>query len=725
MKKLTLPLVAFFFLALSCSKEKKNQITFEPIPVKYPETYRDTSIKDNYHGKIVADPYRWLEDDRAPEVEEWVRRQNEVTFGYLSKIPYRNAIRKRLEELFDYERYGTPFKEGDHYYFFKNDGLQNQSVLYRQTSLDGTPEEVLDPNRFSEDGTAALGAIAFDREGKWLAYQVSEGGSDWRFVYVKDLENDRLLPDAIQWVKFSGIAWWKDGFFYSRYPEPKEGEELSAKNEFHQVYYHRLGTSQEEDELVFADRANPNRGFSAQTTEDERFLVVSVWESTSGNAVYFKDLSKPSSDFVEVVGTFDNDFVLVGNFGGTLLFRTNHQAPKWRLIAVNAEKPDAGFWEELIPQSEDVLESVDLLGDKIVATYLHNASSQVRIYDQKGRFVNSLQLPGIGTVGGFSGKQGDPEAFFSFQSFTRPSTIYRFDTRTLKVEVFKEPELVFNPDDYVTEQVWYESYDKTRVPMFLTYKKGLKKDGRRPTLLYGYGGFDIPVVPRFSPTRMVLLENGGIYAVANIRGGGEFGKEWHLAGTKERKQNVFNDFMAAAEYLIREKYTSSEKLAIEGGSNGGLLVGACMTQRPDLFRVAIPRVGVLDMLRYHKFTIGAAWATDYGRSDNPKDFDYLIAYSPVHNVEPAEYPATLVMTADHDDRVVPAHSFKFIAELQRNQKGKLPVLIRVETSAGHGAGKPISKTIEESADMLAFMLYNMEENVIYTEQPSELSVNQQ
>ena len=717
MKKSVIFISAVFFILASCDSFFNNSKTvtnFKKIRVQYPKTFRDTTVIDNYFGKLVADPYRWLEDDNSENTKRWVKTQNRVTFDYLDQIPYRKAIEKRLTELWNYERYSTPFKKGGKYYFFKNDGLQNQSILYEQETLRAAPKLVLDPNKFSADGTTSLAGYAFSKDGSLLAYQVSEGGSDWRTIHLKDLKTGKLLDDAIHWVKFSAIAWASDGFYYCRYPAQEDGNELSAKNEFHQVFFHRVGTSQIEDKLVFADHSNPMHGFAAQTTEDERFLLLSVWKSTSGNAIYFKDLHSKKAQFVPIEEEIKDDYSLVDNVGSKLLLLTNNRAPNNRLIIVNTAKPGRDFWEEIIPESSDVLQRVQLIGGKLAATFLHNASSRVKIYNLDGSYQADLALPEkIGTIGAFEGEKDSPEAFYSFTSFKRPPTIYRLDLNSLQSSKFKEPEILFEPDKYETNQVWYESYDKTKVPMFITHKKGLKMDGKRPTLLYGYGGFDISILPRFQVSRAVILENGGIYAVANIRGGGEFGTKWHMAGTKERKQNVFNDFQAAAEFLIEKAYTSKEKLAIEGRSNGGLLIGACITQRPDLYQVAFPGVGVLDMLRYHKFTIGAAWAVDYGRSDNPKDFDYLIAYSPVHNVEPAEYPATLVTTADHDDRVVPAHSFKFISELQANQKGGNPVLIRVETSAGHGGGKPVSKQIEESADMLAFMFYNMKENVVY------------
>lgn len=690
---------------------EKTNISFQPIPVKYPHSRKDTTIIDNYHGKEIADPYRWLEDDRSEATAAWVKAQNEVTFAYLNQIPFRESIRQRLEELWNYERFGVPFQEGERFFYFKNDGLQNQSVLYVQDQLDGPSTLVLDPNKFSADGTSSLGALDFSKDGRYLAYEVSTGGSDWRTIRVKDLQENHTLSDELKWVKFSPISWMGNGFYYSRYPEPDAEKELSGRNEFHSVYYHELGTPQAEDKVVFADRSHPNRGFYALTTEDEQYMTIGAWEATSGNALYFQNLSQPENAIVPIVERFDHDFSLVGNLDDRLLISTNYKADNRRLIAIHTEQPDESYWEEILPESKDKLNSVSVLGGKIVATYIHNASSQIKIFDLNGKFIADLDLPGIGTVNSIRGKKDSNQAFYNFTSFTQPTTIYSLDLNTLESTVFKSPKSSFVANDYTTEQVWYESADGTKVPMFLTYKKGMQRNGQAPTLLYGYGGFDISVLPSFSVQRSVILENGGIYAVANIRGGGEFGKKWHQAGTKEQKQNVFNDFIAAAEYLIAQGYTSKDKLAIEGRSNGGLLVGACMTQRPDLFKVALPGVGVLDMLRYHQFTIGRAWSGDYGLSEEEKAFDYLLAYSPLHNVERTAYPATMITTADHDDRVVPAHSFKFAATLQEHHQGDNPVLIRVETSAGHGAGKPTSKQIEEAADVLSFFFYNVGENI--------------
>ncbi len=690
-----------------------QKVDFKTIPVTYPEVKKDETV-DDYHGTAIQDPYRWLEDDNSNATTDWVTQQNKVTFGYLDKIPYRESIKNRLKEVWNFERFGTPFKEGGKYYYFKNDGLQNQAVLYEQESLDGPSKITLNPNEFSDDGTTSLSSLSFNKTGNLLAYQISEGGSDWKSIYIKDLKTGETLKDKVNWVKFSDISWFNDGFFYSRYPEPKEGSELSAKNEFHQVFYHKIGTDQSEDVLTYSDRANPLQSVFTFTTQDERFLILSVSRSTSGNALFFKDLTKEDTEFIPIWESFDNDFSVADNDGNKLLVMTNYQAPNNRIISIDTDNPAEENWKVMIEENkDDALQGLDIIGGKIIASYIHDASSKIKFFTLEGKYESDLKLPSIGSVGGFSGKKDDNLAFFSFTSFTRPTTVYSLDMGAKKIDIFKAPKVDFKSDDYTTEQVWFKSYDGTKVPMFLTYKKGLKLDGKRPTLLYGYGGFDIPVLPSFRVSNTVLLENGGIFAVANIRGGGEFGKKWHKAGTLENKQNVFNDFISAAEYLIAKNYTTQEKLAIQGGSNGGLLVGACMTQRPDLFKVAFPQVGVLDMLRYHKFTIGWAWATDYGRSDDPEAFKYLIKYSPLHNIKETEYPATMVTTADHDDRVVPAHSFKFISELQNKHQGDNPVLIRVETSAGHGAGVPTDKQIQSAADMTSFMLYNMKEDVIY------------
>lgn len=705
-------------LLTACNSGQKPSNTktmdFKQIPVTYPVSNKDTTVVEDYFGTAIKDPYRWLEDDQSAETKEWVTRQNIVTNGYLSQIPFRDQVKKRLEAIYNYEKFGTPFKEGGKYYYFKNDGLQNQSVLYVQDNLNSQSQMVLDPNKFSDDGTTSLAELDFSKDGRYLAYSTSVGGSDWRSIVVKDLETGEMLEDKVEWVKFSNISWEGSGFYYTHFPEPKKGDELKAANKLGAVYYHKLGTTQSEDKMVYGDKAHPDRSFGGSTTDDERFLCVSGWESTSGNSLYVKDLSKKSAAFVTLSNVYEKDYNVVDNIGDKLLILTNHNAPNQQLMLVNPEKPEEASWETLIAEdASDVLRGAAICGGKIVCSYLHNASSSLRVFDLEGKPIKEITLPEIGSVGDVSGKPGEQQAFFSFTSFLRPNTIYTLDMNTLETSVFKAPKLDFNPDIFTTEQVWYESKDGTKVPMFITRKKNIAYDGQNPTLLYGYGGFNISITPSFSPTRAVLLENNGIYCVANIRGGGEFGEKWHLAGTKCQKQNVFDDFIAAAEYLVEKKYTNPARLAIQGGSNGGLLVGACMTQRPELFGVCFPAVGVLDMLRYHQFTIGYAWATDYGRSDVAEEFPCLVKYSPLHNVKKTAYPATMITTADHDDRVVPAHSFKFGATLQENQQGENPVLIRIETSAGHGAGKPTTKIIEEASDFLSFMFFNMRMEVIY------------
>lgn len=700
-------LIGLFLVA--CKSDSSQAVN-----LNYPTTKKNDSVVDDYHGTSISDPFRWLEDDHSDETKAWVKSQNEVTFDYLESIEFRDVFKDRLSELWNYEKYSVPFEEAGNYYQYKNNGLQNQSVLYQLNLENKDVNEVLDPNKFSEDGTSSLGAVSFDKTGKFLAYQISEGGSDWRTIKVKNQESGELLEDEVNWVKFSGISWYKDGFFYSRYPEPAENDELSAANSNHALYYHKLGDKQSQDELIYKDPDNPNVNVYATVANDESYLILSTVESTSGNALAVKDLNNPNSNIRFIVKSYDSDYQYVGNKASEFYFQTNKNASNWRVLKMdlNSNQP----FESLIPEAENTIRAVSKIGDKLFVSYIKDASSLVKVFDLSGEFINNLELPGIGTIGSLDANEAGDLGFYSFSSFTTPTTIYRFDPNTLKSEVYSKPNIKFPVEDYVTKQVWFDSKDGTKVPMFITHKKGLKMDGKRPCLLYGYGGFDISILPSFSVTRLPILENDGIYAVANIRGGGEFGKAWHKSGTLDQKQNVFDDFQAAAEYLIKEDYTSSDKLAIEGRSNGGLLVGACMTQRPDLYAVAFPHVGVLDMLRYHEFTIGWAWATDYGRSDDKEAFEYLIKYSPLHNVKETEYPATMVTTADHDDRVVPAHSFKFISELQSKHQGDNPVLIRIETSAGHGAGKPVSKRIEESADILAFMFQNINSPVEYFKQ---------
>ncbi|MFB3429745.1 MAG: prolyl oligopeptidase family protein [Phycisphaerales bacterium] len=679
-------------------------------PLDYPET-KKIDVVDVYHGVEVPDPYRWLEADvrESEEVAAWVEAQNEVTFGVLEQIPYRDAIRERLMEKLDYERYGSPFINAGRYYFTKNDGLQNHSVLYTTgESLDGEARVVIDPNTFSEDGTTALAGTFFSPDGRYMAYFVQEGGSDWRTGFVRDLETGEDLDDRLEWIKFSGASWKRDGsgFFYSRYPEPGEGEAFTGRNTNHMVYFHRIGTDQSEDVLVYENRDQPEYNFYSSATEDGRYLVIGVSKATSKNMILYKDLSEPLGYPVTLIGDFENDHSFVGNDGPIFYFVTNYEAANGRLVAVDIRDPSKNNWETVIPETESVLTGVNFVGNQFVASYLEDASTRVRMYRPDGSFVRSVELPGIGTASGFGGERTDSTTFYSFSSYATPPSIYAYDLITGESTLFKRAGVDFNPDDYVVEQKFYTSKDGTRVPMFITRPKALRLDGQNPVLLYGYGGFDVSLTPSFSTTRAAWLEMGGVYVVANLRGGGEYGQAWYKAGTKLQKQNVFDDFIAAAEYLIDNRYTSPEKLAIQGGSNGGLLVGAAMTQRPELFAVALPAVGVLDMLRYHLFTIGRAWSNDYGLSENQDEFMAQYAYSPLHNtVRGTEYPATLITTADYDDRVVPAHSFKFAAALQaaHDPRSENPVLIRIETGAGHGAGKPISKVIEEYADVYSFV----------------------
>ncbi|MBN4062265.1 MAG: S9 family peptidase [Flavobacteriales bacterium] len=676
------------------------------ITIEYPETRKD-DVVDEYFGLQVSDPYRWLEDDNSEETGQWVDAQNAVTFAYLKNIPQREKIKQRLTEVWNYPKYSAPFHEADYYFFYKNNGIQNQSVLYIQEELDGEPKVLIDPNKFSEDGTVALSGLSISKDAKYAGYMVSSAGSDWKEGFVLNIETGEKLPDHIKWVKFSGMSWYKDGFFYGKFDEPKEGEEFSQQNENQKLFYHRLGTLQDEDELIYKDEVHPKRSFSAQVTDDERFMLMYAVESTSGNGLSFRSLEK-SGDFIPIITDFENDYSVIDNKGDKLLVLTNDGAPKYRVILIDTKNPSRENWQELIPEKEDVLQGVTLCNGKLVVQYLKDVSTRLYVYSLDGEMEKEIELPGLGIAGGFSAKKDDSIAFYSFVNYTTPATIFKYNEVSNTSEIYRKPEIDFEPNDYVTEQVFYKSKDGTEIPMFITHKKGIEKNGQNPTFLYGYGGFNISITPRFSIGNSAFLENGGIYAVANLRGGGEYGEDWHWDGTKLKKQNVFDDFIAAAEYLIAEGYTSKEKLAVHGRSNGGLLIGTVMTQRPDLFQVALPGVGVLDMLRYHKFTIGHYWATDYGTSEESKEmFNYLYNYSPVHNAKPAAYPATMVTTADHDDRVVPAHSFKFAAALQASHQGENPVLIRIDKKAGHGSGKPVSKRIEEAADTWAFVFYHL------------------
>ncbi len=703
---LVLPVIG---IAFSCAEQKSES---EKMTVKtienYPETRKDTTVADDYFGTAVADPYRWLEDDNSEETKKWVEAQNKVTNTFLDQIPYKNKVRNRIEELWDYEKISAPYKEGDVYYYYKNDGLQNQSVLYTSDDVEKEGEVFLDPNKLSDDGTVSLGSASFSENGALFGYSISISGSDWREIYVMDVATKELLSDKIIDVKFSGISWkGNEGFYYSSYEKPTEGSELSGITQFHKLYYHKLGTPQSEDVLIFGGDKTPRRYVGGGVTEDQRYLVISAAESTSGNELYIKDLSDPASEIIPVVTGFDNEHAVIHSLGDTLFIQTNLNAPNNRIVYTTIDKVSPENWKDVIPEKEMVL-SASSAGGKLFASYLQDARSLVEQYDLKGNLDRKIELPGIGTASGFHGKNEDEIVYFNFSSYTVPNTVYRYEIATGDTEIFREPKVAFDPEAYETKQIFYASKDGTKVPMFITHKKGLKLDGNNPTYLYAYGGFNVSLTPGFSTSMITWLENDGVYAVPNIRGGGEYGEKWHKAGTKLQKQNVFDDFIAAAEYLISNKYTSNERLVIAGGSNGGLLVGATMTQRPELAKVAFPAVGVLDMLRYNKFTAGAGWASDYGTAEESKEmFDYLYAYSPLHNLEEVAYPATMVTTADHDDRVVPAHSFKFAATLQEKHTGKAPVLIRIETKAGHGAGKPTSKIIDELADRFSFAWYVM------------------
>lgn len=679
----------------------------EPGKLAYPPAPRADVVED-YHGEKVPDPFRPLEDDNAEVTKAWVEAQNKVTFAYLDQIAARKPLRDRLTTLWNYEKFSTPRREGGRYFYGHNTGLQNQSIVYTTESLDQPGKILIDPNTLSADGTVALGGTSVSHDGKLMAYAVADAGSDWTTWRVRDVETGKDLDDVIKWTKFTGAAWTRDGkgFYYARFPEPEPGADLRGANYFQKVYYHKLGTPQSDDALVFDNPAEKNWMFGAGVTDDGRYLIISVRKS-SGNKVkvFYKDLEAPAMKPTELVGDFDFKYDFIDNVGTKFYFETDRDGPNGRVIAIDVDHPNPADWKEILPEAAEALQNATIVGDRLIANYLKDAHTLVRVHDLDGWHVRDVDLPGLGTASGFGGKRTDSETFYAFATFTRPSTIYRYDVTTGKSTPHKAPKLAYDPDDYVTEQVFYKSKDGTRVPMFISYKKGLKKDGNAPTLLYGYGGFNISLTPAFRVSDLAWMEMGGVYAQPSLRGGSEYGESWHKAGTKLQKQNVFDDFIAAAEWLIAEKYTSTPKLAITGRSNGGLLVGACMTQRPELYGAAVPGVGVLDMLRFHKFTIGHAWTEDYGSSDDPEQYQALKKYSPLHNLKPgACYPPTLVITADHDDRVVPAHSFKFAATLQEVQSCSNPVLIRIETRAGHGAGKPTAKQIEEVADILGFLV---------------------
>src|SRR6476661_4575759 len=700
-------------------------------PLSYPTT-RKIDQTDDYHGVKVSDPYRWLENPDSEETQAWVEAQNAVTFAYLNAIPAREKIKQRLTQLWDYEKYGIPFKEGDRYFYYKNDGLQNQSVLYRLTFLDGEPKVLIDPNTLSEDGTVALGGVAISEDGKLMAYGLSTSGSDWQEWKVRDVATSEDLSDHLKWIKFSGASWTHDGkgFFYSRYDEPNEKSKHEDVNYYQKLFYHKIGTPQSEDELIYERSDQKEWGFSGGVTEDGKYLIISVWQGTeTKNLIFYKDLTAPESTVVELINEFEAEYSFIDNDGSLFWLQTDLDAPLGRVIAIDTNNPPPsslagdgtppspplgkggiqGGFTEIIPEAAETLRGIGLLNNQFVTSYLKDAYTQIKIFNLDGSFVRQVALPGIGSAGGFSGKRHDTETFYAYTSFTAPNIIYHYNMVTDESTIYRQPNVDFNPEDYETKQVFYPSKDGTQVPMFITHKKGLQLDGNNPTYLYGYGGFGISLTPSFSVSRIVWLEMGGVYATACLRGGGEYGESWHQAGTKFNKQNVFDDFISAAEWLIENKYTKPAKLAIAGGSNGGLLVGACMTQRPELFGAALPAVGVMDMLRFHKFTIGWAWTSEYGSPDNAEEFPTIHGYSPLHNLKPGTaYPATMITTADHDDRVVPAHSFKFASTLQETHAGEKPVLIRIETKAGHGAGKPTAKIIEELADEWAFLVRELD-----------------
>ena len=704
--------ISYFFLFLliftmSCEETNGNE---KGLITQYPITKKDI-VYDSYFDIKIEDPYRWLEDDRSPETEKWVIEQNKITNNYLGSIPYRDSLKDRVKNLWNYEKLSSPFKEGKYTYFYKNNGLQNQNVLYRHLNDESSKNAkvFLDPNSFKSDGTISLGNISFSKNSKFLAYSISEGGSDWRKIIVMDLKRNEVLKDTLVDVKFSGISWYKDeGFYYSSYDKPK-GSVLSSKTDQHKLFYHKIGTNQSDDFLIYGmAKDQKNRYINASVTDDDRYLIISASISTSGNKLLFKDLVKPDSDFVSIIDNYNSDSYLLDNVGSTFYVVTNLDAPNQKIVSFEADAPDQMNWNDIIPEREHVL-NPSSVGGYFFTEYMVDAISRVEQYDYQGNFIRNLKLPGTGSVNGFGGKRSDKIDFYSFTNYKTPPSIFSIDVETGVSKLYWQPKIDFNPNDYESKQVFYSSNDGTKIPMTITYKKGLKFNSENPTILYGYGGFNISLNPSFSIANAVWLELGGVYAVANIRGGGEYGKKWHNSGTKMRKQNVFDDFISAAEYLIKEKITSNSFLALKGGSNGGLLVGAVMTQRPDLMKVALPAVGVLDMLRYHTFTAGAGWAYDYGTSQDSKEmFEYLLGYSPVHNIKKGnKYPATLITTGDHDDRVVPAHSFKFAAELQEKQSCSNPTLIRIETDAGHGAGTPVTKTIQQYADIIGFTLFNM------------------
>lgn len=673
----------------------------------YPESPKG-DVVDEYFGTKVADPYRWLEDDNSQETAKWVEAQNKVTDAYLAKIPLRGKLAKRMKEVANYEKISAPSKHNGKYYFWKNDGLQNQSVMYVCDKLGGEAKVFLDPNKLSSDGTVALTSLSFSHDGKYLAYSISRSGSDWTEFYVMDVNSGQLLDDHIEWAKFSNASWCGDGFFYSAYDAPTQGREFSNINQGHKVYYHKIGTPQSADKVFYQNPMHPKRFYSVSVNKEETVMYLYESGEGNGNLLYVRDMRIPNSQFVQMVENADDNYSPIAEFGDKLYIYTTSNAPKGKIMVADINSPGINNWKELIAEGEHVMDGAEVIGDKLFITYSKDASTHAYVYSLEGKCLNEIKLPSVGTAY-FSGKKGEKDCFYTFTSYTMPSTVYRYDMDSNTSTLYQAPKVAFKLNDYVSEQVFCTSKDGTRIPLFITYKKGMKRNGKNPLLLYGYGGFNISMNPSFSTMRIPFLEQGGIYVVACLRGGNEYGEQWHIAGTKMNKQNVFDDFIASAEYLIKEKYTNSDKLAIMGGSNGGLLVGACMTQRPELFKVAVPMVGVMDMLRYHKFTIGWNWAPDYGTSEDSKEmFEYLLGYSPLHNLRPGTaYPATMVTTADHDDRVVPAHSFKFAARLQECHNGKTPVIIRIDSKAGHGSGKPLAKVIEEQADIYGFIMHNL------------------
>jgi prolyl oligopeptidase len=700
MKKLLLLLIVLTFVGNGYSQR-----------LNYPVAKKVDHV-DDYFGTNVEDPYRWMEDNSTEEIKDWIAKENEVTFSYLDRIPFREKIRARLNEVWNYPKYTAPNKAGEYYFFYKNDGLQNQSILYIQKGIDGTPELFLDPNTLSADGTSSISTTSISKDAKYFVYGVSKAGSDWNEFFVIDIATKTKMNDHLQWVKFSGASWYKNGFYYNRYDAPEAGKELTSKNESPKVYYHVVGTDQSADKLIYEDKEHPEFSTSFYTSEDQRFLYMSKGKRDSnGGELYYKDLSKGDKEFKPIVKGFDIDYSVINNIDDEIYLSTNKDAPKNKVIKFNTKD---NTFTEVIPEQNEVLANVSISHGKFLVQYMKDASDRIYTYDLNGKLINEIQLPTFGTVSGFGAELSESEIYFAFTSFLYPAVIMKYDIVNNKLSMFRKSEVKFNPDDYETKQVFYPSKDGTKIPMFIVHKKGLKLDGNNPTLLYAYGGFNISLKPTFSTSNIILLENGGVYALANLRGGGEYGEDWHQGGTKLNKQNVFDDFIAAGEYLVSNGYTSPKYLACEGGSNGGLLIGAVLNQRPDLFRVAFPAVGVMDMLRFHKFTIGWAWVTDYGSSDDETQFKYLLGYSPYHNLKSGlNYPATMVTTSDHDDRVVPAHSFKYAASLQEVYKGDNPVLIRVEVNAGHGAGRPTKMVIDAITDKWSFMFYNMGVTPIY------------